>query len=66
MKARPRTGNGRQKVAALALCTRTGGEARAMSGPGDERPGRTEAVRASHADREHVIDVLKAGFVRVG
>ena len=37
-----------------------------MSGPGDEpAAGKDRSrLRASHADREHVIDVLKAGFVQ--
>jgi hypothetical protein len=36
-----------------------------MVGPGDEIPARTGGhghLRASHADREHVIDVLKAAY----
>ena len=37
-----------------------------MSGPGDEPAAGEDRsrLRASHADREHVIDVLKAGFVQ--
>jgi Domain of unknown function (DUF1707) len=35
-----------------------------MTGPGDERPGAgCGRLRASHADREQVIEVLKAAFV---
>jgi hypothetical protein len=37
-----------------------------MVGPGDEIPARTGSdshLRTSHADREHVIDVLKAAYV---
>ncbi len=37
-----------------------------MVGPGDETAGRGRysCLRASHADREQVIDVLKAAFVQ--
>ena len=37
-----------------------------MAGPGDEiaGAGNHSHLRASHADREHVIDVLKAAFVQ--
>jgi len=38
----------------------------AMPGPGDEMAagaGRRACLRASHADRERVIDVLKTAFV---
>lgn len=38
-----------------------------MAGPGDERAARTGdggRLRASHADREQVIDILKAAFVQ--
>jgi hypothetical protein len=37
-----------------------------MPGPGDEMAagaGRRACLRASHADRERVIDVLKTAFV---
>jgi hypothetical protein len=34
-----------------------------MAGPGDERADAGGRLRASHADREQVIDVLKAAFV---
>ncbi len=35
-----------------------------MTGPGDEKPGAgCGGLRASHADREQVIEVLKAAFV---
>jgi hypothetical protein len=37
-----------------------------MAGPGDEIPARAGGhghLRASHADREHVIDTLKAAYV---
>ncbi len=37
-----------------------------MAGPGDETPGAGDRshLRASHADREQVIDVIKAAFVQ--
>ena len=37
-----------------------------MAGPGDETPGARDRsrLRASHADREQVIDVVKAAFVQ--
>ena len=37
-----------------------------MAGPGDETPGAGDRsrLRASHADREQVIDVVKAAFVQ--
>lgn len=37
-----------------------------MAGPGDETPGAVDRshLRASHADREQVIDVIKAAFVQ--
>ena len=39
-----------------------------MAGPGDQEAAATAAgrgrLRASHADREHVIDTLKAAFVQ--
>jgi hypothetical protein len=36
-----------------------------MAGPGDEiAAGAGGRLRASHADREHVVDVLKAAFVQ--
>jgi Domain of unknown function (DUF1707) len=36
-----------------------------MAGQGDEiTPGAGRRLRASHADREHVIDMLKAAFVQ--
>src|SRR6201989_1759381 len=36
-----------------------------IAGPGDEiTPGAGRYLRASHADREQVIDVLKAAFVQ--
>jgi hypothetical protein len=37
-----------------------------MAGPGDERPGAGDRsrLRAAHADREQVIDVVKAAFVQ--
>ncbi len=37
------------------------------AGPGDQKPGAAGGrgrLRASHADREHVIDTLKAAFVQ--
>lgn len=37
-----------------------------MAGPGDEIAGRAGGhgrLRASHADREHVIETLKAAYV---
>jgi hypothetical protein len=43
------------------------GEAPVMAGPGDEMAAAAAArghLRASHADREHVIDTLKAAFVQ--
>ena len=35
-----------------------------MVGPGDEGAGRYSSLRASHADRERVIGVLKTAFVQ--
>src|SRR6202451_4079269 len=37
-----------------------------MAGPGDETPGAGDrsGLRASHADREQFIDVVKAAFVQ--
>jgi hypothetical protein len=36
-----------------------------IAGPGDEiTPGAGRHLRASHADREQVIDMLKAAFVQ--
>jgi uncharacterized protein DUF1707 len=37
-----------------------------MAGPGDETPGAGDrsCLRASHADREQAIDVVKAAFVQ--
>jgi hypothetical protein len=42
------------------------GEAPVVTGPGDERPGtaRQGRLRAAHADREGVVEVLKAAFVQ--
>ena len=59
--------DGRQRVAALGFpCIElVGGPVTA--GPGDQTAAGTAArgrLRASHADREHVIDTLKAAFVQ--
>jgi uncharacterized protein len=35
-----------------------------MTGPGDAMAGDRGQLRASHADREQVIDALKAAFVQ--
>ena len=45
---------------------RPNGEAPVMAGAGDETPGARDRsrLRASHADREQVIDVVKAAFVQ--
>jgi hypothetical protein len=45
---------------------RAGGEVRGMAGPNDEVAAGADGrrLRASHADREQVIDVLKAAFVQ--
>src|SRR6266487_6903659 len=43
------------------------GEAAVTAGPGDEKAAATAGrghIRASHADREHVIDTLKTAFVQ--
>ena len=40
-----------------------------MAGPGDEQAAATAGrghLRASHADREQMIDALKAAFVQGG
>ena len=61
--------DGRQGAAALGFpCTvLASGEAPVTRGSGDQSGARTAALgrlRASHADREHVIGVLKVGFVQ--
>ena len=45
---------------------RPNGEAPVTAGPGDQTPGAGDRsrLRASHADREQVIDVVKAAFVQ--
>ena len=57
-----------RRAAALRFpCIVFGGEAPVMAGPGDEiaaGAGGRSYLRASHADREQVIDVLKAAFVQ--
>jgi hypothetical protein len=57
-----------RRAAALRFpCIEFGGEAPVMAGPGDEiaaGAGGRSYLRASHADREQVIDVLKAAFVQ--
>ena len=57
-----------RRAAALRFaCIMFGGEAPVMAGPGDEiaaGAGGRSYLRASHADREQVIDVLKAAFVQ--
>ncbi|HXC85690.1 MAG TPA: DUF1707 domain-containing protein [Trebonia sp.] len=35
-----------------------------MPQPGDERAARRASLRASHADREHVVDIMKDAFVQ--
>jgi hypothetical protein len=40
------------------------GEVPVMTGPGDELAGGRGRLRASHTDREQVIDALKAAFVQ--
>jgi GntR family transcriptional regulator len=50
-----------------AAVRRAGGEALGTAGPGDDRAAGPEGrgrLRASHADREHVIETLKAAFVQ--
>jgi hypothetical protein len=56
-------------AAALRLGALCSGGGAAMAGPGDEiaaGAGDRGRLRASHADREQVIDALKAAFVRRG
>jgi hypothetical protein len=58
---------GRPRAAALRFAHRARGEVPGMSGPGDEITAGTGGhshLRASRADREQVIDVLKAAFVQ--
>jgi hypothetical protein len=54
---------GRPRYAFLALCL---GEAPVTAGPGDEMAATAGCgqLRASHADREQAIEVLKAAFVQ--
>jgi len=50
-----------------ASVRRARGGARGQAGPGDDRAAGPEGrgrLRASHADREHVIETLKAAFVQ--
>ena len=53
---------------ATALCFPNVGEEPVTAKPGDEMAAAVAAgrgrLRASHADREHVLDVLKAAFVQ--
>src|SRR5215472_7906586 len=59
--------DGYRRATALALTCVCSGEASMTTGPGDEKaaggPGRG-FLRASHADRERVIAVLKAAFIQ--
>src|SRR4029077_11630866 len=51
--------------AALPFRTSCSWEAQMSAGPGDEiTPGAGRHLRASHADREQAIDMLKAAFVQ--
>jgi hypothetical protein len=58
------TTEGRPRYASLSSCSWGGAR---MAGPGDEvaaGAGGRSPLRASHADREQVIDVLKVAFVQ--
>jgi hypothetical protein len=46
------------------LCASFSGEVPLMAGPGDEIAAGRGDLRASHADREQVIETLKAAFVQ--
>ncbi len=61
-----RSGDGPAGSRATLSVHRVSGEALVMLGPGDEmaaRAGGHGRLRASHADRDHVIDTLKAAYV---
>src|SRR5579864_5014557 len=59
--------NARRRAVALPwACSRRGEEAWMMSGPEGEMAARAAdrgRLRASHADRNRVVDVLKAAFI---
>jgi hypothetical protein len=62
-KVRGWPAGGRPRYASLSSCSWGGTR---MAGPGDEiaaSAGGRSHLRASHADREQMIDVLKAAFV---